>query len=197
MGNTQNVYYKYNSNGDVVTGSAYKKKTGWIQILDITYQNDKYLSVKVKAGKDFPYSLRQFPYVFMFLKKKNVDYFEISNKLKKNASLYVEIAKPCFDGSGGNMIIRITEPKSISARIIFGKYEPYFKYDFELFYYRILPPDVFEINKTESHRTCERLEFLVDDKIKFDFVEDQEYGILATNIFDRDIYLIDSICLLE
>jgi hypothetical protein len=193
MGNTQNVYYKYNANGEVVTGSAYKKKIGWIQILDITYQNDKYLSVKVKAGKDFPYSLRR-SYVFMFLKKKNVDYFEISSKLKKNAVLYVEIAKPCFDGSGGNMIIRIAEPKSISARIIFGKYEPYFKHDFEMFYYKILPPDVFEINKTELHRTCEHFKFLVDDKTKFDFVEDQEYGIIATNIFDRDIYLIDSVC---
>ncbi len=186
MGAQHPKYRKYNSSGVLVEKTLQHQRVGWVKILDIIYEDDKKIKIKVEADSSilFLYYNRNEPLV---LKKNNVNYLDIVSKLIKGDSLYIETGMYDRYSIEKIMVTSLVDPSEITLDIIFGRYTPDINHTS---YYKVQAPDVFSVSKTAAHRNCEKYNLLVSDVRDFRFIQDQNYRIKAVNRFDQYTYVI-------
>lgn len=192
MGNSDSISYdRYNSNGKLTTKTLTNHQRGWAKIIDITSENKKEVHIKVKADSGLIF-LHNNPTYPLILKKNHVAYDNIRKNLDKNKSIYVDTGESdLFFDSTKVLLVGIADPKKITASIIFGYYSKEL-YDDEL-YRRLMPPDVFSINKIDLHTTCEKFKFLVPLLDGPTLIYGDKYEISAVNAFDSDTYIVTGV----
>lgn len=189
MGTSNSVsYMKYDSDGNLTKRHISGYHVGWVKILDIFFEDENEIKIKVTADVGIPF-LYNNPGVPLVLKKNNVNYEYIVPKIIKGESIYVETGEYNKFPTKKVMITSIVDPDQITATITFGSYsrEKYYKS-----YYRLLPPDVFSIAKSLSHKVCEQYCFLVPTSFLSNLVEGCEYEITAVNKFNSKTFVVTS-----
>jgi hypothetical protein len=191
MGSSQSqdlFYEKYDKKGNVVKKYINNYHAGWVKILDIFFEDERKIAMDVSADIGIP-SLYHNAGHSLILKKENVYYDDIKRKLIKGGNIYIATGEYTRLGVVKTMIINVLEPEEITSTIIFGSYSEEKYYNS---YYRVLSPDIFSTEKQESHKNCDQYVFLVHKTSLFDFIENAEYEIKATNRFNSKTYVITS-----